>query len=147
MAKRRVENQFEFWPLKVRNHPDFLVCRWRVTYRWKAFDEGYNFALDLILIGGLHAKLRESYLWKFRDFQVRVLGQNAIWMWASWRDTKYIIRGKVVASPKSGPWWILWIWICPWLFLTPKVLQLCINQLVVWFCAGMCEWLSACHSS
>jgi len=32
-----------------------------------------------------------------------VLGQNAIWMWASWSGTKYTIRGKVVASPKSGP--------------------------------------------
>jgi hypothetical protein len=25
-------------------------------------------------------------------------------MWALWRGTKYIIRGKMVASPKSGPW-------------------------------------------
>jgi hypothetical protein len=24
-----------------------------------------------------------------------------------WRSAKYIIRGKVVASPKSGPWWVL----------------------------------------
>jgi hypothetical protein len=28
-----------------------------VTYRWRALDEGYNFALDLIAIGGLHKKL------------------------------------------------------------------------------------------
>jgi hypothetical protein len=28
-----------------------------VTYRWKAPDEGYNFALDLISIRGLHTKL------------------------------------------------------------------------------------------
>jgi hypothetical protein len=28
-----------------------------VTYHWKALDEGYNFALDLISIKGLHAKL------------------------------------------------------------------------------------------
>jgi len=35
----------------------------------------------------------------------------------------------------------------PWLVLAPKVLQLCSNQLVVWFCVGPCEWLSACHSS
>jgi hypothetical protein len=27
------------------------------TYHWKFFDEGYNFALDFIAIGGLHAKL------------------------------------------------------------------------------------------
>jgi len=32
------------------------------------------------------------------------LGQKAIWMWAPWRDAKYTIRGKVVASHKSGPW-------------------------------------------
>jgi hypothetical protein len=55
------------------------------------------------------------------------LGQNAIWMWASWRGTNYNIKGKVVASPKSRPWWVLWVWICPWLVLAPKVLKLCIN--------------------
>jgi len=63
----------------------------------------------------------------------------------SWRGTKYTIRGKVVASPKSGPWWVLWVRICPWLVLTPKMFQLCTNQLVVWFCVGLCEWLSVCH--
>jgi hypothetical protein len=30
---------------------------WRATYRWKALNEGYNFSLDLISIGGLHTKL------------------------------------------------------------------------------------------
>jgi hypothetical protein len=29
----------------------------RATYCWKALDEGYNFSLDLISIGGLHTKL------------------------------------------------------------------------------------------
>jgi hypothetical protein len=38
-----------------------------------------------------------------------------------------------VASPKSGPWWILWIQISLWLVLAPKVFQLCTNRLVVWF--------------
>jgi len=28
-----------------------------VTYCWKALDKGYNFALELISIGGLHTKL------------------------------------------------------------------------------------------
>jgi hypothetical protein len=41
------------------------------------------------------------------DFHLGVPKQNAIWMWASWRGTKYTIRGKVVASPKFGLWWIL----------------------------------------
>jgi hypothetical protein len=62
-----------------------------------------------------------------------ILGQNAIWMWASWRGTKYTVRGKVVALPKSKPWWIMWVRVCPWLVLAPKMLKLCTNQLVVWF--------------
>jgi hypothetical protein len=49
--------QFDSWPLKVGNRPDFLACRWRATYRWKALDEDYNFSLDLISIKGLHIKL------------------------------------------------------------------------------------------
>jgi hypothetical protein len=30
---------------------------------------------------------------------------------------------------------------CLWFILTPKVFQLCINQLVIWFYAGPCELL------
>jgi hypothetical protein len=44
-------------PLKVRNRPDLLGYRRRVTYSWKALDEGYNFASDRIAIGGLQKKL------------------------------------------------------------------------------------------
>jgi hypothetical protein len=43
--------------LKVGNRPDFLACRWRATYHWKALNESYNFALDLTSIKDLHAKL------------------------------------------------------------------------------------------
>jgi hypothetical protein len=50
-----------------------------------------------------------------------------------WLVTKYTISGKVMASPKSGLWWVLWVQICSWFVLAPKVLKLCINQLVVWF--------------
>jgi hypothetical protein len=49
--------QFDFRPLKVRNHPNFLPCKWHATYHWKALDKGYNFFLDFISIKGLHAKL------------------------------------------------------------------------------------------
>jgi hypothetical protein len=78
-------------------------------------------------------KWQESQLWEFRDSHLGDLGQNVIWMWASWRGTKYTIRGKVVASPKFGSWWVLWVRVCPWLVLAPKVLKLCTNQLVIWF--------------
>jgi len=49
--------QFDSQPLKVRNHPNFISCRWHVTYRWKVLDKGYNFSLNLISIRGFHAKL------------------------------------------------------------------------------------------
>jgi hypothetical protein len=40
-------------PLKVENQPDLLGCRQCATYRWKALDEGYNFDIEHIVIGGL----------------------------------------------------------------------------------------------
>jgi hypothetical protein len=50
----------------------------------------------------------------------------------------------MVTSPKSRPWWILWIWGCPWLVLAPKVFQLCTNHLVLVLCRFM--WVvEACH--
>ncbi len=65
-------------------------------------------------------------IWESRE-------KNAIWMWASWRGTKYSIRGKVIASPKSKLWWVLWIQVCSWFIQAPKVLQLCTNHLVFGF--------------
>ncbi len=38
----------------------FLACRQCATYRWKALNDGYNFALDFLIIGSLHAKLCAS---------------------------------------------------------------------------------------
>jgi hypothetical protein len=49
--------QFDSRPLKVGNRPDFLARSWHVPYHWKLLNEGYNFALDLISIEGLHIKL------------------------------------------------------------------------------------------
>jgi hypothetical protein len=46
----------------------------------------------------------------WRDFETPMREsreRKAIWMQALWRVTEYTIRGKVVASPKSGPWWVL----------------------------------------
>ncbi len=59
--------------------------------------------------------------------------QNDIWVLILWSSTEYTIRGKVVASPKSEPWWVLWVHVCPWHVCAPKALKLYTNQLVVWF--------------
>jgi hypothetical protein len=58
--KERSGVKLAIWLLTTKsqkNRPDFLMCRWRATYHWKYFDKGYNFALDLISIGDMHAKL------------------------------------------------------------------------------------------
>jgi hypothetical protein len=67
----------------------------------------------------------------FRTFNLGVPGQNDIWMQPLWLITKNTIKGKVVASPKFEPWWVLWIYVCMWFVRAPKVLQPCTNQLVV----------------
>jgi hypothetical protein len=82
----------------------------------------------------------ESQAWEFMDFHLGVLGQKAIWMWPLWRGTKYIIRGKVVASLTFGPRWVLWVQVCSWFVLAPKVLQLCTNHFVLVLCRSM--WVS-----
>jgi hypothetical protein len=66
-----------------------------------------------------------------------VPGQNAIWVQALWLGIENIIRGKVVASPKSGSWWILWVRVCTWFVHAPKVLQLHIDQLLFSLCKSM----------
>jgi len=62
---------------------------------------------------------------------LEVSGQNNIWVHAPWLGTKNTKRGKVMASRKSGAWWILWIHVCLWLVRAPKMFQLCTNQLVI----------------
>jgi hypothetical protein len=38
------------------------------------------------------------------DSHLGIPRQNDIWVVTSWPATKYIIRGKVMAFPKFGPW-------------------------------------------
>jgi hypothetical protein len=45
--------QFNSRPLKVKNQPNPDACRGSATHRWKALDESYNFASNLVPIRGL----------------------------------------------------------------------------------------------
>jgi hypothetical protein len=77
--------QFDSRPLKVRNRPDSLAFRWRARYRWKDLDQGYNFALYLITIEGLHKKLCTLKVTGVLDVGIsRFPRQKAIWMWPPW---------------------------------------------------------------
>ncbi len=55
---RESKCQFDSQPLKVRNHFELRAFGWYVTYHWKVLNKNYNFALNLISIGGLHKELQ-----------------------------------------------------------------------------------------
>jgi hypothetical protein len=139
-SKERPRVKLAIWLLTIKSQEltDFLACRERATYHWKALDEGYNFSLNFIAIKGLHVKL-----WAPKVVRILTVGITGLPLGspttkchldvALWKDVENIIWGKVLASPKFGPWWVLWVWGCPWLVLAPKVFKLCTNQHVVWF--------------
>jgi hypothetical protein len=140
MAKRKGREskcQFDFRPLKITNRPELLMCSWHVTYCWKALDKGYNFSLDLTSIKPCTKHYEPPKSWKsqFQEFQDSQVGSPGTkWHLGAGLVAKHreYYKGKVVVSPKSGPWWVLCVHVCLWFVCAPKVLQLCINQLV-WF--------------
>jgi hypothetical protein len=124
--------------IKSQESFDFLAWRWHATHQWKALDEGYNFALDLISIGGLHTKL-----WGPKVTRVPILGIFGFAFGSPETkrhlDVSPVARHKVYYKEEGGGFpqvrtvlnlvslCLLVIHLCT------KVFQLCINQLVVWF--------------
>jgi hypothetical protein len=104
--------QFDSQPLKVGNRPNFLAFRQRVTYRWKALDEGYNFSLNLIAIGGLHKKLCALKVAGIPTITISglplvSLGTKSHLDVAPVEGCKVYYKGEGGGFPKSGPWWVL----------------------------------------
>ncbi len=64
-----------------------------------------------------------------------VPGQNDIWVLVLWLGKKYTVRGKVVISPKSRPWWVLWIHVCLWFVRAPQ----CSNYALINLLFGLCK--------
>jgi hypothetical protein len=82
-------------------------------------------------------KSQESQLWEFQDFHLGVLEQNDIWVLVPWPGIDYTIKGKVMASPKFGPWWVLWIHVCPWFVCAPR----CSNYALTNLLFGLCRYV------
>jgi hypothetical protein len=135
---RKSNCQFDSQPLKIKNWPDFLACKWRVTYRWKILNKGYNFALDLIAIEGLHRKLCTPIVAGISTVGISrlPLGSPEIKSHldvAPVKRRKVYYKGEGDGFPQIRAVVSLVCSSCPWLILAPKVLKLCTNQLVVWF--------------
>ncbi len=146
MFKMRLHDPFghfkhKWWPKggpKVKNRPDFLMCRWRVTYRWKVFNNGYNFFLYLISIGGLHTKL-----WPPKVAEVLVVKISGLPLGNSetkWHlDAGPMARHKAYYKGEGGGFPQVWVVVslmslCLLVARScTKVFKLRVNQLVVWF--------------
>jgi hypothetical protein len=125
--------QFDSRQLKVENPPDPGACKWSATHRWKILNESYKFAWDLIPIRGLR---KELWFRKVAGVQTRIvsgllLGSPGIKSHldasAVERRREYYMGGKVVASPESEPWWVLWVQSCLWLVLATRCSRMCTN--------------------
>jgi hypothetical protein len=80
-----------------------------VTYLLKALDEGYNFAIDLISIKGLHAKLWGPKVVDVPTLEISRLPSGSLGTKCHlnvglMEKHKIYYKGKVVTSLKSGPW-------------------------------------------
>jgi hypothetical protein len=127
--------QFDFWPLKVENCLNFLMCRWRATYYWKALDKGYNFSLDLISIEGLHEKLWAPKI--AGVLVVRILGFPLGNFETKWHlGVGLVARHRIYYKGEGGfsqvRVVVSLVNLClPMVSPCIKVFQLCTNQLVV----------------
>ncbi len=79
------------------------MCRSRATYRWKDLDEGYNFALDLISIGGLHAKL-----WAHKVVRIPVVRISGLSLGSpeTKRHLDVGLMERHIVYYKGGRWWL-----------------------------------------
>ncbi len=123
------------------------LCVGGVRHTWKAFDKGYNFSLELISIGGLHAKL-----WAFKLTgvpNVGILGLPLGNLETKWHlSVGHVAKHKIYYKGEGGGFpqirALVSLVNLSLLMARPstKVPWLCTNQLIVWFVkVRVSEWL------
>jgi len=140
--------QFDSRPLKVKNWPNLLVFRWRVTYHWKALDESYNFASNLILIQSFHLKLLTPKVARIPTLVI--LGLSFKSPGTKCHLDVGLVERHIVYYKREGSGFpqvravvSLVNPSCSWLILAPKVFQLCTNHLMLVLCRP--EWVSEAY--
>jgi hypothetical protein len=150
--KKRLGVKLTVWlPTSKSRESTWFRCVQVMCNSKKVINEGYSFASNLISIRGLHAKLWAPKVTGIpivgiSGLHLGVLGQNVIWMWASWFKDRVYYKGEGGGFPQVQAVLSLMSLSCSWLILAPKVLQLCINHFVLVLCRSV--WVvDACHSS
>jgi len=130
MAKRRVGSRTtNLTPDHKKSgiDPIYLATGGRATYRWKALDESYNFALDHIAIRGLLAKLWGSKVagvpfGAISGLPVGSPGKNNHLDVASMESCRVYYKGEGGGFPQVRAVVSLVCPCCPWFVLAPRVL-------------------------
>jgi len=120
---------------KSQKSPNFLTHRWLATYFWKVLDESYNFVVNPISIKGLHIKL-----WAPKVVAVGISKLPFGSPKTKWHlGVGHVARHKVYYKGEGGGFPQIQIVVSfvnsclPMARPCTKVLQLRINELVVWF--------------
>jgi hypothetical protein len=122
---RESNSQFDSRPEKVGNRPDLLSYRQRATYRWKSSWQGLKLCfrphlnpkstrkvMGLQSCGSRSWRDFETFTWEsrlvqFRNSHLGVPAEKCHLDVGPMERCRVHYKGKVVASPRSGPWWIL----------------------------------------
>jgi hypothetical protein len=139
--KERLGVKLPIWPPTTKSQELLwflymqVVCHILLeSSRWRL-----QLCFNLTSIEGLHTKLWASKITRvlISRFPVEAPRQNDIWVLAPWPSTKNTIRGKVMASPKSKPWWVLWVRACMWLVHAPKMFSYVLTNLLFSLCMSV----------
>ncbi len=134
------------------NWPNLLACRWHVTYRWKALNEGYNFALNLITIGGLHEKLSNPKVTEVPTIGISGLPFASLGTKCH-LDLALVERCIIYYKGEGGGFpqvqAVVSLVSLRLLVAHPSTesAQTMHEPTCCLVCANPCEWLNACHSS
>jgi len=130
--------QFDSRPLKVRNQPLPNLKIESAIRRWKDFDEGYKFGLDLVAIRLCSRELWALKVPRLHSGQFR--DNFGTPTWESWEKEPFGCSPRNVAQRilYGGRWWLPPSPVrgvfrgpkCPWLVPTPKGVPEC--ELTTW---------------
>jgi hypothetical protein len=119
--------QFDSRPLKVGNRPLPDIWFESVTRRWKALDEGYNFASDRVAIELCSREISASKVpglqpGTISGFPRESPGENGHLDATSTASCRVYYKGEGGGFPQVRAVVSLVCPCCPWLVLAPKVL-------------------------
>ncbi len=146
---QKSNRQFDSRPLKVKNRLNFLVWRWRATYRWKDLDKGYNFSLYFISIRGLHANLWAPkvvgvLVVRISRFPLGSPGTKCHSDVGPMAGHKVYFKGEGGGFPQVRAVVSFVNLSCLWWVLGPKVFQYALTNFLFGLCRSM--WVIDCFS-